>query len=407
MSQTDFLTSKLPSHWARKKLKYLVWLRSGECITSEDISEAGEYPVFGGNGLRGYTSRFTHSGEYVLIGRQGALCGNINYASGNFWASEHAIVAHAPPKVDVRWLGELLASMNLNQHSQSAAQPGLAVDVIANLEIPVPPEAEQRAIALFIAGGAGRIDRLIQAKETLLKAIAEKRQALISSAVTRGIVHDVLMRDSLIPWLSDIPTHWKEERGRWLFTERDDRSDSGEETLLSLRMQLGLVPHNDVSEKLTRSEELIGYKKTSPGEIVLNRMRAASGLVAVTPQEGLVSPDYAVFRPLKGVNPHYFTHLFKTKLLQAVFRSESTGLGTGSSGFLRLYSDSFLDLRFPVPPEEEQRAIVKYVEVETARLDRLRLATDRTISLLKERRSALIAAAVTGHIRVGTDSDAD
>ena len=78
---------RYPAHWTCQKLKHVASLRSGESITSNDISDSGEYPVYGGNGVRGYTSSHTHEGEYPLIGRQGALCGNINYASGLFWAS--------------------------------------------------------------------------------------------------------------------------------------------------------------------------------------------------------------------------------------------------------------------------------------------------------------------------------
>jgi type I restriction enzyme S subunit len=169
-------------------------------------------------------------------------------------------------------------------------------------------------------------------------------------------------------------------------------------------MERGLVPHNDVSEKPIPADNLIGYKIARPNEIVLNRMRAASGLVAVTPQYGIVSPDYAVFRALDGVDPDYFTHLFKTPLLQAVFRSLSKGLGTGQSGFLRLYSEDFLSTRLPVPPLAEQKAIVAELARERARNAEVEGALERSITLLKERRAALIAAAVTGQIESETMS---
>lgn len=122
---------------------------------------------------------------------------------------------------------------------------------------------------------------------------------------------------------------------------------------------------------------------------------------AYVPQTGLVSPDYAVFESVGEVNPEFFTYLFKTPLLQAVFRSESKGLGTGQSGFLRLYSENFLSLHMPVPPIEEQRAILQWVQIETKKLDDLAEATERTVTLLRERRSALISAAVTGTLKVG------
>ncbi len=276
----------------------------------------------------------------------------------------------------------------------------LTAEKLRIVRYPCPSIERQRAIADYLDRETARLDGLVAAKERVLGLLAEKRRALITRAVTRGLDPRVPLRDSGIPWLGDIPAHWKTKRAKWMFTERDERSTTGEETLLSLRMERGLVPHNDVSDKQTRPEELIGYKKTSIGEIVVNRMRASSGLIAITPQDGLVSPDYAVFRVSSVADPRYFTYLFTTELLQAVFRSESTGLGTGSAGFLRLYSENFLALWFPFPPKHEQREIVAHIAKETAKLDALRAATERTIALLKERRAALIAAAVTGKIDV-------
>ena len=216
MSQAAGWLHAIPSEWQRKKLKYVASLKSGDSITSDDIAESGEYPVFGGNGIRGYASAYTHEGRHVLIGRQGALCGNINYATGRFWASEHAVVAAMKADSNVTWLGELLRSMNLNQYSQSAAQPGLAVDVIANLEIPVPPLRQQRAIAGFLDRETARLDALVTAKERVLGLLSEKRRALITRAVTRGLDQHAPLRDSGIPWLGKIPAHWRSMRLRFL-----------------------------------------------------------------------------------------------------------------------------------------------------------------------------------------------
>lgn len=174
----------IPSHWQTKKLKHVAALQSGDVITAEDISQSGDYPVFGGNGIRGYSSAFNHEGNFVLIGRQGALCGNINYATGRFWASEHAVVATIRGGDHFNWLGELLNVMNLNQYSQSAAQPGLAVDVIANLSIPIPPLEEQRAIVAHISGEAAKLDALRSATERTIGLLRERRAALIAAAVT-------------------------------------------------------------------------------------------------------------------------------------------------------------------------------------------------------------------------------
>ena len=137
-SGVDWL-GEIPEGWVIKKLKYVADLKSGNNLTSNQIKDFGECPVYGGNGLRGYYSDYTHESEFVLIGLQGALCGNINYASGKFWATDHAVVIrHHILKYERFWLGELLRTMNLNQYSVAAAQPGLAVETIKNLSLPYP-----------------------------------------------------------------------------------------------------------------------------------------------------------------------------------------------------------------------------------------------------------------------------
>jgi type I restriction enzyme, S subunit len=283
---------------------------------------------------------------------------------------------------------------------EGATVESLDADEMASTEIAVPPLPQQALILQFLDSELAVVDTLTEAKQKLLGLLAEKRRTLVAEAVMRGLGRSTPLRPSGIDWLGDIPTHWEVRRSKWLFDERDVRSTTGEEALFSLRMERGLVPHNDVSEKKTLPEELVGYKIARQGELVVNRMRAATGLIAIAPEYGLVSPDYAVFVPSVEIECEYYVELFKTTLLQAVFRSESTGLGTGSQGFLRLYSQNFLSLWFPYPPLDEQRQIVARIAEERTKIDRLATATERSIALLKERRSALIAAAVTGQIDI-------
>lgn len=177
----------IPEHWEVKKLKNVAKLKSGDSITADSIRDEGEYPVFGGNGLRGYSASYSHEGNFVLIGRQGALCGNINYAVGRFWASEHAVVATPIVHYKVIWFGELLRAMNLNQYSQSAAQPGLAVERIQNLFITFPPFEEQKIISDHIEIESEQIDATISKIEKEIALLQEYRTALISEVVTGKI----------------------------------------------------------------------------------------------------------------------------------------------------------------------------------------------------------------------------
>lgn len=174
---------KVPKHWKRSRIKDIVHLQSGDNIVSEQINDFDEFPVYGGNGLRGYFSDYTHEGEFVLIGRQGALCGNINYASGKFWATEHAVVATPIKKVSTIWLGEILRTMNLNQYSNSAAQPGLSVEKIKNLYFMVPPFEEQKEIGKFI-------EEYSSTKVSVQSKIEKQIEVLLS--YKKSLIHEVV-----------------------------------------------------------------------------------------------------------------------------------------------------------------------------------------------------------------------
>jgi len=196
-------------------------------------------------------------------------------------------------------------------------------------------------------------------------------------------------------WVPRVPEHWSLLRAKNFLREIDDRSNTGEETLLSMRMQRGLVPHNDVSVKRIAPENLIGYKKAQPDELVLNRMQAGNAMFFRNRQPGLVSPDYAVFRLLRDDNPEYLGHLFRSWPMRGLFRSESKGLGTGTSGFLRLYSDRFTALEIPLPPRPEQDQIVAYLRAQDAHIARFIKAKRDLIKLLTEQKLRIIDHAVT------------
>lgn len=174
---------EIPEHWEVRKLKHIAKLKSGDTISSDSFTEDG-FPVYGGNGFRGYTNRFTNDGEYVLIGRQGALCGNVNYATGKFFASEHAVVVYPYDHENVAWLGEVIRASNLNQYSQSAAQPGLAVSVIENIAYPYPPEKERTAIAEYLAQQMNAINAALHNIERQISLLQERKQIIINDVVT-------------------------------------------------------------------------------------------------------------------------------------------------------------------------------------------------------------------------------
>ena len=142
---------EIPEGWEWARIKHICSMQAGKNIASSEISSivtsTKVYPCFGGNGLRGYVSRCNAIGTYPIIGRQGALCGNVNIASGEFYATEHAVVTDNYNQTDVKWLFWFLTALNLNQYATATAQPGLAVSNIIEVLLPIPPRKEQAAIA--------------------------------------------------------------------------------------------------------------------------------------------------------------------------------------------------------------------------------------------------------------------
>jgi type I restriction enzyme S subunit len=187
---------RIPEHWRILKLKRCASMQSGDNLTSQDIDNEGNYPVYGGNGLRGYYKKYNHSDQCLLVGRQGALCGNVHKVSGKFWATDHAIITIVYPDIHITWYYYLLLFMNLNQYSEAAAQPGLSVEKIQNLKTAVPPYNEQIQIADFIERKVIANDDYILRVNKEVELLAEYRARLISDVVSSRVdVRGVMVPD--------------------------------------------------------------------------------------------------------------------------------------------------------------------------------------------------------------------
>lgn len=149
--------------------------QSGKGITTDDIFEDAQYPVYGGNGLRGYAKTFTHDGLFTLIGRQGALCGNINLVCGKNYISEHAVAVQANEANDTQWLSYLLYLMDLGRLSESSAQPGLAVNKLVRLKINFPSKKEQTKIGDFFQ----KIDQVIELQQKALTTAQDYKKSML------------------------------------------------------------------------------------------------------------------------------------------------------------------------------------------------------------------------------------
>lgn len=166
--------------WEEKKLKDICQMQAGKFVSASEINEKNIndslYPCYGGNGLRGYTKSYTHDGKYSLIGRQGALCGNITFASNKFHATEHAVVVTQNEHIDLNWLFYKLIHLNLNQYATGQAQPGLSVENLERVKVEIPKEEkEQQKIADCLSS----LDNLITAQSKKVETLKEHKKGLM------------------------------------------------------------------------------------------------------------------------------------------------------------------------------------------------------------------------------------
>ena len=265
--------------------------------------------------------------------------------------------------------------------------------------IPLPPPEEQAAIVRFLDWANGRLERAIRAKRKVIALLNEQKQAIIHRAVTRGLDPSVPLKPSRIPWLGDIPTHWDVRRAKYLFREVDERSMDGSEELLSVSHLTGITPRSQKNITMFKAASYVAHKVCKPGDLVANTMWAWMGALGVSTHTGIVSPAYAVYRPLyyNTIVGTYMDNVLRTKPYLSNIICRSTGLRASR---LRLYPDEFFRLEIIQPPHDEQLKIVESIQVETADLDTAISRLSREIDLLSEYRTRLVADVVIGKLDV-------
>jgi len=280
---------------------------------------------------------------------------------------------------------------------------------ILKIRFPLPPPQVQANISAFLEAVTGRIDRLLTEKRRLLGLLAEKRKAIIAKAVTGGVDPNAKMRDSGVPWLGEMPAHWELWKvghlarvGNGSTPDRDKMAYWTGGTFPWLNSS---VVNRD---EVTSSDQFV--TEMALRECHLPSLQPGTVLVALTGQ-GKTRGQAVVLSIEATINQHMAFVVPDAKLMSAWFlrwsfcrayeylRSISDDAG-GTKGALTC--EEVASLRVPVPQLQEQHAIVEHIARETAKLDAVRAATERTIALLEERRAALIAAAVTGQLDVGS-----
>jgi type I restriction enzyme S subunit len=402
----------IPKDWELKRIKDIADYQSGYYIDAMEFDEEGEFPVYGGNGIRGFCKKYNHSGNYILIGRQGALCGNINYANNKFWATEHAVVVYLKKDINIIWFGELLRVMNLNQYALSAAQPGLSVDKIKRLELPFVPFKTQNIIAEYILHKTQAIDKKINLLNQKVNYYKEYRKSIINEAVCKGLNKNVKYKDSGVEEFGDIPEHWGVLRLKSLGnieTSSVDKKIVDNEDLVKLVNYTDVygnlnkeIINNDNFMIVSANIKQVKSKFLKKGDVLFTPSSetiediGVSAVVMEDLENTLYSYHLLRLRFSKEVHLNFKKYLFNNDLVQNYLSKSATGTTRKILGL-----STFNNIPLILPKSlKEQEEIAKYLDNKTQVIDKILSNISTQIITLKELRKTLINDVVTGKLKV-------
>lgn len=386
---------EIPEGWEVVPVKRLCTMQAGKNLTSEQIAPEGTYPVYGGNGIRGFFSDYNCDGQFLTVGRQGALCGNVHKINGKVWATEHAVITTPSSYTILDFLYFLLIGMDLNQYvSSTAAQPGLAVGTLLNLKTCYPCSTlEQTQISNYLNAKCSEIDVMLSKTRSSIEEYKKLKQAVITQAVTKGVRGEREMKDSGVEWIGIYPRNWKIIKIKWLLHERKNRSVTGLEEPLSMSQKKGLIPTKDMDSIPNMASSFIGAKLVYKGDLVFNKLKAHLGVFSVSKYNGLVSPDYAVYYSTGLANLNFLELLFKTPRYISEFKKKSSGVG---AGLTRLYTGDLYSIYCALPPLVEQKEIADYLDAKCTEIDGLIAKKEQLVKELESYKKSLIYEVVTG-----------
>ena len=265
---------------------------------------------------------------------------------------------------------------------------------IGTLLIPYPDGKIQKQIGESLDTICANVDTLTTNIKTQIEKLKAYKQSLITEVVTKGLDPTVPMKDSGVEWIGEIPAHWKIQRGKALFKETDARSADGSEELLTVSQYTGITPRSQKNVTMFEALSLEGYKICEIGDIAANTMWLWAGAIGVSEYRGVVSPSYNVYRQRSNnFAPRYLDHLLRAPMLVQEYASLSTGIRASR---LRLYPKDFFNIMFPVPPLEEQQAILDALNSKLSAVDRLIAIKQAKIEKLEQYKRSLIYEYVTG-----------
>lgn len=355
--------------WETKKLEEICKMQAGKFISASEINDkkdTGLFPCYGGNGLRGYVNLFNRVGMYSLIGRQGALCGNVNLANGKFYATEHAVVAASFENIDTIWMFYLLNFLNLNQYSTGMAQPGLSIQNLEKIETKIPNNIiEQKKIGSLLSV----IDERISTQNKIIEELKLLKNTLSKKIFSGQLKFKDKNDNNFLKWES------KELAEVMSVPEKTKSKNIDKNRLLTVKLHLKGVSQNDNTNTLSLGAT--NYFIRKKGQFIYGKQNLFNGAFGIIPDklDGFLSSGDVPALDIKHskINTAYLLYF----LGRVDFYKRLEDLATGS-GSKRVHETTLLGIKIDFPTIEEQHKIASFllsidgkIEIETNILQKL------------------------------------
>lgn len=389
---------EIPEGWELTKVKRIFDIGRGRVISQQELTSVG-YPVYSSqtknNGCLGYISTYDFDKSQLTWTTDGVNAGTVFLREGKYNCTN--VCGTLAPKNDTNDLRYLKYALEyIAFYHKRADINGFKImnNEMAEIELLLPPLFEQQNIANYLDFKCSQTQSILEQSLFSIEEYKKLKQAVITQAVTKGVRGKREMKDSGVEWISEIPANWTAKRGKQLFSETNERSETGSEELLTVSHITGVTPRSQKNVNMFMSESLVGYKICHNGDLAANTMWMWQGAIGVSKFHGVISPSYNTYR--QKTNDYYFEYLdylLRIRPLIDAYTIHSTGITLSR---LRLYPDSFLSLYFIVPPIAEQKEIADYLDAKCTEIDRLIAKKEQLAKELESYKKSLIYEVVTG-----------
>ena len=395
---------EIPEGWEVVPVKRLCTMQAGKNLTSEQIAPEGTYPVYGGNGIRGFFSDYNCDGQFLTVGRQGALCGNVHKINGKVWATEHAVITTPSSYAILDFLYYLLIGMDLNQYvSSTAAQPGLAVGTLLNLKTCYPCSTlEQTQISNYLNAKCSEINIMLSKTRSSIEEYKKLKQAVITQAVTKGVRGEREMKDSGVEWIGEIPKEWVIQKIKSI----SSRINVGVVIRPSEYFdENGTVPFLrgiNVKEYLISSDNMVYINESS--NHILSKSQVHTDDILIV-RDGSIGTSCVVPAEYDGANVVSMVIVTPSTSCDSRFICYSLNSDVGKTQFTLTKIGSALthtsvsavsDIIVAVPSCAEQKEIADYLDAKCAEIDGLIAKKEQLVKELESYKKSLIYEVVTG-----------